>query len=50
MNKLKYEYKFLENKERIMTLKRVECDETRNELVRIYFDMYYLLNLKFWIK
>jgi hypothetical protein len=41
MNKLKYEYKFLENKERIMTLKRVECDETRNELVRIYLDMFY---------
>ena len=46
MNKLKYEYKFLENKERIMTLKRVECDETRNELVRIYFDIIYISTWK----
>jgi hypothetical protein len=37
MNKLKYEYKFLENKERIMTLKRLECDETKSELVNICF-------------
>ena len=35
--RLKYEYKFLENKERIMTLKRVECDETKSELVNICF-------------
>ena len=34
MNKLKYEYKFLENKERIMTLRRIEIQETRNELVK----------------
>ena len=33
MNRLKYEYKYLENKERIMTLKRVEISDSRNELV-----------------
>jgi len=37
MNRLKYEYKFLENKERIMTLKRVEAEEPKNELVKLFY-------------
>ena len=36
---LRYEYKFLENKERLMTLRKVEVKDQKSDLVNIFIWM-----------
>jgi hypothetical protein len=44
---LRYEYKFLENKERLMTLRKVEVKDQKSELVNSFLICYKNLKLYF---